>query len=72
MLLATDTVKRPVIPHEGRIRVVKCEPDPEQLKRVPLPQTQQDLWRKRLAKAWDLIPESQLASWGVPKWSVQG
>ena len=72
MLLATDTVKRPVIPHEGRIRVVKCEPDPEQLKRVPLPQTEQDLWRKRLAKAWDLIPESQLASWGVPKWSVQG
>jgi O-succinylbenzoate synthase len=72
MLLATDTVKQSVIPHEGRIRVVKCEPDQEQLGRVPLSQIQQDLWRERLAKAWELIPESQLASWGVPKWSVQG
>ena len=72
MLLATDTVKQSVIPHKGRIRVAKCEPDPEQLARVPLSQTQQDMWRKRLAQAWELIPESHLASWGVPKWSVQG
>ena len=72
MLLATDTVKQSAIPHGGRIRVAKCEPDPEQLARVPLSKTQQDLWRKRLAQAWQLIPESQLASWGVPKWSVQG
>ena len=72
MLLATDTVKQSVIPHGGRIRVAKCEPDPEQLARFPLSKTQQDLWRKRLAQAWQLIPESQLASWGVPKWSVQG
>ena len=72
ILLATDTVKRPVTPHEGRIQVAKCEPDQEQLIHVQLPQIQQDLWRERLAKAWDLIPESQLASWGVPEWSVQG
>jgi O-succinylbenzoate synthase len=72
MLLATDLTSEPIVPHRGRISVKRFEPSSENMIECALPLDQRDLWEKRIARAWALIPVDVLASLGVPGQSVQG
>ncbi len=72
MLFATDTVPQSVVPREGRISVKRYEPSREQLIAVRLSPRAQEVWEKRFARAWALIPDSALASWGVPNQGMRG
>jgi len=72
MLFAMDTTTQPAVPHRGRIQVKRYEPGSDQLKEVRLSITEQEAWRKRFALAWALIPDSVLASFGVPHSGMRG
>ena len=72
MLLETDMTGEPVVPHLGRISVKRYEPSREKITESGLSPDQQGLWEKRIARAWALIPDPVLASWGVSNQSMQG
>jgi O-succinylbenzoate synthase len=72
MLLATDLTDEPIVPHHGRITVERYEPNAEKMIESGLSSDQQVLWKKRIARAWALIPGAVLASLGVPDQRMQG
>jgi O-succinylbenzoate synthase len=72
MLLRADTLTQSVVPREGRIRVMRCEPREEELSAVGLAPVHHNQWRDRFSRAMTLIPKSLLASWGVPDHGMQG